>query len=327
MIKRIFGLLMAMLMLLGGGMLPIMAARTTEDAVVAIFSCDTKIGQMVVDTAKKTEGGASLRLPMNNSGFKFASSINGLNVDISQADTLAIDFYLSNPQKIVPAISEMTLELTSSGTFDNAEIAFYLQTVLKAQLSEMKSGWNTVYVYFDSAGRTSKPDEVDLTNINFMRFFGTFNERDGLSGELLLIDNVRVCYTGGPSFDDLENLIQFKGDNSDVTVEVSGIVRPNVNDRHNEITISEGGKLDESERVVVTGNSLKQPSISVNPDEHPTSPSTPDVGNEHVEPQNPSDETGATDMTLVLVIVVCAAVVVIAAAVLVLVLVLAKTKK
>ena len=329
--KRIFCSLLAALMLLGCLILPVCAAK--EQDVVLVYNCDSKMGAMTVVTTQKTEGAASLRLSMSDASFKFASSTGGLNADVSNADTLAIDFYFSDPKKIVPAITEMILELTSSGTFDNAEIAFYVHQILKGSLGELKSGWNTVYFYFDAAGRTNNPDPVDLTKINFTRFFGEFLAQPGLADEIFLIDNIRVCNTGGPSFEDLENLIQFKGDNSDAVIEVSGIVRPNVNDRHNEITISQGATLDEADRVVIPDSSIKQPSISVNPDEQPEgakpSPSQPTQqpsDTQHDEKQ-PTAPATTNDMMLVLVIVVCAAVVVIAVAVLVLVLVLGKAKK
>ena len=348
--KRLLCTLLSTLMLLGCLLLPVCAV--VEEDVVPVFSCDTMLGSMVLDTTKKTEGHYSLRLTMKDGGFSFANTAGSLNVDISRADTVAMDIYLSDPKKIVPAIKEMTLELTSSGKIDSAEIAFYIAQVLKGQLAELKSGWNTVYLYFEDAGRTNNPDPVDLTKINFTRFFGTFIEQPGLAGELFLIDNIRACYTGGPSFDDLENLEQYRGDNSGVEIEVDGVVRPDIDNRHNEITIVQGDKISEEDRVPVVNPSLVMPSVSVNPDEQPQSsvkPPKPSTSDEPSKPsdeqpsdeqpsdEQPSDEQPGTDIpepgvttadtTLILVVVACAAVVVIAASLLALVLVLSKVKK
>lgn len=307
--KRMFGLLMATVLLLGSLCLPAMAIEETD--VVMVHNCDSGFGVLVTDTTNKSEGRASLRLPLKNDGFNFSPNIAGLNVDVSRADTVAVDFYLSDPKKIVNALDEMILELTSSGTCDNGEIAFNVQAGLKERLSELKSGWNTVYFVFNAATKTTNPDEVNLAKINYLRIYGTFRAQDGLADETMLIDNIRVCHTGGALYGDLEHLVSFTGDNSDVDIDVSGISRPNVNRRHEEISANEGKKLEESEKVVVPETSLKQPSVSVNPEDQPTRPTTPDD----------------SSMTLILVIVICAAVVVIALAVLVLIIVLSKKKK
>ncbi len=329
--KRIFGLLMATALLLGSLCLPAMAAYEVTD-VVMVHNCDSNFGTLVVEATHKSEGNASLRLPLKDEGFQFASSTRDLKVDASRADTLAVDFYFSDPEKIINALDSMTLELTSCGTYDNAEIAFNIKAGFKDYMTGLKKGWNTLYFVFSGCNRTFAPDEIDMAKINFMRIYGTFFAQDGLADETLLIDNIRVCQTGGALYGDLEHLVSFTGDNSDVDIDVSGISRPNVNRRHEEISANEGKKLEESEKVVVPETSLKQPSVSVNPEDQPTRPTTPTTPSNPTTPDDSSSDSQASasdrnNTMLVLVIVICAAVVVVALAVLVLIIVLSKKKK
>ena len=339
--KRLFAFFMATLMICG--LCCVTAFAAEEKDVVLVNSCDVKFGNFATNVSQKTEGRASRALPMKDEGFSFANFTTFAAKDISNCDTLAIDFYMTDPVKISTTFTELTLELTSCGTFDNAEIAFYLHGDLKSVASKAKPGWTTVYFYFDNAGRTSNPDAVDLTQINFIRIFGKSAGAEGLSNETLLIDNIRVCNTGGPTFEHLD-FDQYRGDNSGVNVETEGMSRPDVDSRQDAITNNAGEKLDPSEQVVVPENFWSNESISVNgggvdPDSttSPTTPSEPTTPDEPDEPSAPSDpsssdepsapSTQSSDMMLLLVVVICAAVVLIAGAVLVLVLVMAKSKK
>lgn len=327
--KKILCVLMSVLLLIG--CLAVTVSAVEEKDTVALVNCDSAFGSFSLNKAQKTEGKGSLELPMKDESFKFANSLALPAVkNVDNCDTLAFDIYLTSPSEILSTFSEFTIELTSSGKYDSAEVAFIIHGDLKGYASSMQPGWNTVYFYFNNVNYTNNPDPVDLTKINFVRIFGTSVGGAGLSKETMLIDNLRVCNTGGPSFEDLENLEQFRGDNADVDISVDGMDAPDVDNRHNEITISQGEKLDASEKVSVTDNGLNLPSVSVNPDEQPT---RPNGGNSSgVSNVGGADDSGVTvdgeeDMTLVLVIVICAAVLVIAVAVLALVLVLSKTKK
>ena len=337
--KRIFSVLMILAMLIA--CFSVSAAAVEEKDVVQVLSCDAAFGTFTVNTAQKTEGRGSFQLSLKDEGFKFANQTELSPVkNISNADTLAFDVYVSDPTKILTTFAELTIELTSSGKCDDGEIAFHLHGELKGYAQEMKAGWNTVYVYFESASYTSNPNQVDLTKINYVRIFGTNTGAAGLSKEVLLLDNFRVCNTGGPSFEDLPGMVQFRGDNSDVTIEIEGMDVPDANNRQNEVSIKEGEKLAEADKVVVGESGLTQPSISVNPDEQPSggisggaSSGTSQIGGADdsdvtVDTPDVQDGAGASGgMSLKLVAVICGAVLVLAIAVLALVVVASKAKK
>ena len=327
--KKILCVLMSVLLLIG--CLAVTVSAVEEKDTVVVLNCDSAFGGFSLNKAQKTEGKGSLELPLKDEGFKFANSLPLPAVkNVDNCDTLAFDIYLTSPAEILSTFSEFVIELTSSGKYDSAEVAFIIQGDLKGYASSMQPDWNTVYFYFNNVNYTNNPDPVDLTRINFIRIFGTSVGGEGLSKETMLIDNLRACNTGGPSFEDLENMDQYRGDNSDVDISVDGMTAPDVDNSHNEITISQGEKLDASEKVPVTDNGLKQTSISVNPEDQPSRPADGSTSGESsvggADDNNVSVD-GEADLTLVLVIVICAAVLVIAVAVLVLVLVLSKTKK
>lgn len=325
--NKILCAILSLLMLLGCFSLTAFAVE--EKDVKVILNCDGTVGSFSLNMSQKTEGRGSYQLALRDESFKFANPIPLTQLkDISGCDTLAIDFFMTNPKKIADSFSELMIEFTSSGTYDNAEIAFVMHGDLKSAAQKMEPGWNTVYFYFETTNKTTNPDPVDLTKINFARIFGTSAGGKGLSNETLLIDNIRVCNTGGPSFEHLD-FDQYRGDNSGAEVETEGMTRPSINDRQDEITSNAGVALDPADQVTVPENFWQNDSVSVNgggvdPDatNRPTTPSQP------TEPDQPDNsDSSSTDLTLVLVIVICAAVILIAAAALVLVLVLSKTKK
>ena len=334
MMKKLFALCLATLMIFSLCCVTVFAAE--EKDVKKVNTCDVGFGSFAAVVSQKTEGRASLELPMKDEGFNFANSTSLSVIDISEHDTLAIDFYMTDPLKIASSFSEFTLELTSSGTIDNAEIAFHLHGELKSAALRAEPGWTTVYFYFENASRTSNPDVVDLTKINFIRIFGKSAGAEGLGEETLLIDNIRVCNTGGPTFEHLD-FDQYRGDNSDVEIKTEGMSRPDVDSRQDDITNNAGEKLDVADQVVVPENFWQNDSVSVNgggvdPDAttRPTTPTTPTTPSEPDASDTPDQPDGGTDsssdMMVTLVIVICAAVILISAAVLVLVVVLTKAK-
>lgn len=325
--NKILCALMSLLMLLGCFSLTAFAVE--EKDVRLIVNCDSAVGSFSSNRTQKTEGKGSFELTLKDETFKFASAIPLSQLkDISGFDTLAIDFYMSDPLKIANSFSELMIEFTSCGTYDNAEIAFVMHGDLKSAARNMTPGWNTAYFYFETTNRTTNPDPVDLTKINFVRIFGTSTGGEGLSKETLLLDNIRVCNTGGPSFEHLD-FDQYRGDNSGVEVETEGMIRPDVDSRQDAITDNAGVKLGEQDKVVVPDAKPNQ-SVSVNGGgegvtNRPTTPSQP---SDPTDPDKQTDSsTGSSNLMLVLVIVICAAVILIAGAVLVLVVVMTKAKK
>ena len=329
--KKILSALLAVLLLLA--CFCISTAAVEEQNPIMILNCDTQQGSFSTNSAQKTEGRASYQLALKDEKFGFTTQARfSTTKDVSACDTLAMDVYLTDPHKVLSACSEFIIELTSSGTYDNGEIAFIIHGDLKGYAQGMMPGWNTLYFYFESVNYTANPDPVDLTKINFVRIFGNFVATEGLKEETMLIDNIRVCTTGGPSFGDMPGMEQFRGNNAGVSVEIDGMDVPDPDNRHNTVSINDGKTLSDAEKVTVTGNNLKQLSISVNPGSQPigggASFDTSDVGGVDDSKVTVDSSTGASSgMSLKLVVTICAAVLVLAVAVLALVVVVSKSKQ
>ncbi len=78
---------------------------------------------------------------------------------------LLLQFYVSDPTMFT---SNCELELTSSGTYDKFELNFSPDKHFS-----LKTGWNTVYLPFSEGG--IKNGQLDVTNINYLRFYFHLN--------------------------------------------------------------------------------------------------------------------------------------------------------
>ncbi|MBQ7339156.1 MAG: metallophosphoesterase [Clostridia bacterium] len=88
---------------------------------------------------------------------------NPISIEDYDYDELAlrVQFYVSDPTVFT---SNCEMELTSSGTCDKIELNFSPNKHAK-----LKAGWNSLYLPFSEGG--VKNGQLDVTNINYMRFY------------------------------------------------------------------------------------------------------------------------------------------------------------
>jgi hypothetical protein len=208
-----------------------MAARKEAD-VVLIHDADSRFGSFSVDKNDMTEGDASLSIKLSGDSL-VADCKLGYEVDLSDCDTVAIDLYISDLDKIA-GMNNIFFEISSSGTCDAEELQWEFMGQLRDDAFE--EGWNTVYL---DMGTASILGEFDKSAVNYLRFY-TFYTKDA-AGMTLKLDNIRGCYTGGEDFSDMD-LDAYQGDNPDAEVIISGQSAPDLTKRDEGITKTAGFK-------------------------------------------------------------------------------------
>ena len=208
-----------------------MAAREESD-VVLLFDAEKAFGSFSLDRNEMTEGDASISTKL--SGESMVSSYTWKDtVDISGTDTIAIDLYVSDLDK-VQALANVFFEISSSGTCDKDELQWEFAGLLKDD--RLEEGWNTVYL---DIGVATQANQFDETAVNFIRFY-TFHTTDA-NGLVIKLDNIRACVTGGEDYSDME-LKAYQGDNSDADIIIQGQSAPDLAKRDEGITKVAGMK-------------------------------------------------------------------------------------
>lgn len=231
MIKKVFCILIALLLISN---LTFFAIAEEED-VTLLHDCNTAFGTFKLDN--DDEKGKCVAHAFTASQSSFANSASFKALDASDADTLAIDVYLSDPA-MMAGISEMYIEITSSGTCDKQENAWPVHAALKS--SKIQAGWNTIYLYLNESYETD--GGCDLSAINYIRIFSFFDGA-AVSGETIKFDNIRMIYTGGYDYADL-SLDFYRGDNTNINIYIEGQDEPDLENRHANITMAVGGKRE-----------------------------------------------------------------------------------
>ena len=206
-------------------------ATAEVDPMTMLYDCKTPFGNFQAN--KDTEKGDCVAYSFTGSTFNFASSVKFAPKDATGLDTLALDIYFSDVNMLAN-MSELYLEITSSGTCDHAENAWPLQSVLKPD--KLQNGWNTIYLYLSDSYVTD--GACDLSAINYIRIFASF---DGLAlrGETIKFDNIRMIWTGGYDYSDI-SLDFYRGDNLDTDIRIVGQSEPDLANRHANITTTIG---------------------------------------------------------------------------------------
>ncbi|MBQ7337403.1 MAG: hypothetical protein IJW40_03005 [Clostridia bacterium] len=227
--KKVFILLIAVLTV---AMFCTPMAARKESNEVLLHDADTKFGNFTLDSKETTEGSYSLSVTLNGDSF-VAENILRDEVDITDCDTVAIDMYISDVDKLA-GINTIYFEVSSAGKCDEDE----LQWEFSGQLRDTKieDGWNTVYL---DLGTATQANEFDQTAVNYIRFYTFFGSE--ASGLTLKLDNIRACYTGGEDFSDME-LDAYQGDNPDKDIVIAGQQVPDPTNRDQEMTKTAGFK-------------------------------------------------------------------------------------
>ena len=182
---------------------------------------------------KDGEKGDCVAYHFSGGASSFVSGVKFAPKDASGCDTLVIDVYLSDLE-ILAGLTDMYIEITSSGTCDHEENAWVLHNHLKS--GKLEQGWNTVYLYLSDSMETD--GKCDLSAINFIRIFSTFNG-SALAGKTIKFDNIRMIWTGGYDYSDV-NLDFYRGDNLDTDIIIKGQAAPDLANRHANITTAIG---------------------------------------------------------------------------------------
>ena len=223
MFKKIFCMLISIILVCNLTFL-----ATAEEDPIMLHDCKKAFGQFHAD--QDAEVGNCVAYTFSKSAFSFASADKFSPKDATGCDTLVIDIYLSDLD-ILSGLTEMYIEITSSGVCDKQENAWPLHSVLRAN-SNLKPGWNTVYLYLTDSYKTD--GECDLSAINYVRIFSSF-EGYALAGKTIKFSNIRMTYTGGYDYSDT-NLDFYRGDNLDVDIVIAGQKAPDLTNRHQNIT-------------------------------------------------------------------------------------------
>ena len=203
-----------------------------ESGVVELYDCDRTFGGFSKDTSKKVEGTASLTVTLNATSFAAGKTLDKA-VNISECDSIAFDLYVSDVEKAA-SLQGMYFEISSSGQYDVDEYQWDVSAMLRDD--RLEEGWNTIYMDF---GTSHKSGECDLKAINYFRFY-TF-QNAASAGLTIKLDNIRACYTGGEDYSDL-NMDFYNGDNGDKDVIIQGQPVPDLDNRDEGITKTEGLK-------------------------------------------------------------------------------------
>ena len=141
-------------------------------------------GDLVLDTADKTQGGSSIATTVPKTALLFYDRLLDTPVDtkVSLEDgILAFDLYVADLGAFGWGLGDAQIEITSGGRADVGELHW---TFLADDL-KLKPGWNNVALSLASAKKTG--GNIDLKAVNYFRLYHTKLNADAT----LKIDNIR----------------------------------------------------------------------------------------------------------------------------------------
>ena len=139
-----------------------------ELITIPYYDCDHAYGNWAEEPGGGPDGGTCLtRLLATGS----ADSVVFGPVDGSEADTLEFDLYLSSLEYFDVPWGDSHLEITSSGKCDDAEYCWAPAQIKDGCVGGAKEGWNHVVLPFREAKTAFHPNHIDLSRLNFLRFF------------------------------------------------------------------------------------------------------------------------------------------------------------
>lgn len=141
-------------------------------------------GTLVLDTADKTQGDASISTTVPKNALLFYDRLLEEPVDtqVSFEDgVLAFDLYVADLSAFGWGLGDAQIEITSGGKADVQELHW---TFLADDL-KLRQGWNNVRLRFASAKKTG--GAINLSAVNYFRLYHTRLNSDAT----LKIDNIR----------------------------------------------------------------------------------------------------------------------------------------
>ena len=172
-------------------------ATKTEHSV-PLWGCNTGWDvageQWTVDTETPAAGSGCISVNLKNRVEVMAPEKHfDTPIDGTGMDTLEFDIYLSD-LAIVEYFSDTdgALELTSSGTSDQAEVGYNLRNLTKYILADAQVGWNHVSIKIKSMdANDGSAGAFDISKINFIRFYWVYPP-DCDQDWILKLDNFRL---------------------------------------------------------------------------------------------------------------------------------------
>lgn len=293
-----------------------------DERSMALLGCNEAFGSFVRDTEDRISGSSSLKTNVGTgfvNSIKFATPVNGTGYD-----AVEFDLYVSDPalfDKFQGEGKNDGFEVTSSGTWDQAEICWRLPQMKAGIENGPVAGWNHVVLFIRDAG-TSAGDagDFDITKINFIRFFMVNEDPD--TGIELKLDNVRLTKAAAEADAAQALLDKAAAERVDTLIGKIGTV-----DEFSEKVIVKAEeayeKLNSTQKKLVTAyetlTKARADYDAIIAAKNPTAPTDPTDPTNPTNPTNPTEPTKPTDdnkssSTTVIVIVVVVVVVLAAAA-------------
>ena len=155
-------------------------ATQTEHSV-PLWGCntnwDTAPDPWKVDNENQLTGSGCITINLKN-GFEVMAPEKHFETPINATgmDTLEFDIYLSD-LAIIEYFSDTdgAIELTSSGTSDQAEVAYNLRNFTKYALADAQVGWNHVSIKIKNMEvNEGGKGPFDISAVNFIRFYWVY---------------------------------------------------------------------------------------------------------------------------------------------------------
>ena len=155
-------------------------ATKTEHSV-PLWGCntnwDTAADPWKVDNENQLTGSGCITINLKN-GFEVMAPEKhfATPIDATGMDTLEFDIYLSD-LAIIEYFSNTdgAFELTSSGTSDQAEVAYNLRNLTKYALADAQVGWNHVSIKIKNMEvNEGSAGAFDISAVNFIRFYWVY---------------------------------------------------------------------------------------------------------------------------------------------------------
>ena len=155
--------------------------ETKTEHSVPLWGCNTNwdaaSDPWKVDNENQLTGSGCITLNLKNGYEVMAPEKHfATPIDATGMDTLEFDIYLSD-LAIIAYFSDTdgAIELTSSGTSDQAEVAYNLRNLTKYALSDAKVGWNHVSIKIKNMeALDGAAGAFDISKVNFIRFYWVY---------------------------------------------------------------------------------------------------------------------------------------------------------
>ena len=140
-----------------------------KEGEVLLHSCNLPFGGWQIDRTSELAGSACLARQVGQYGCADAFILD-TPVDASGMNALSFGLWVSDPAFFEIPFADTSVEITSAGEYDKAELSWRLETIRKYAIGGVHAGWNHILLPFE-AGLFSEEDPIDLSAVNYLRFY------------------------------------------------------------------------------------------------------------------------------------------------------------